>query len=81
MASFYVTYHMEKIINMSYGGFYKKNFKEMSYEVQRCMVFDWNELGYDTWHSKKCQNEAIFGTLLYFGCRIVLTKGFRVFFE
>ena len=25
MASFYVTYHLEKIINMSYGGFIKKN--------------------------------------------------------
>ena len=40
IASFYVTYHMEKIINMSYGGFYKKTFTEMSYEVQRCMFFD-----------------------------------------
>ncbi len=46
MASFYLTYHLEKIINMSDGVFYKKNFTEMSYEVQRCMVFD-NELGYD----------------------------------
>ena len=25
MASFYVTYHLEKIINMSYVVFYKKN--------------------------------------------------------
>ena len=24
MASFYLTYHLEKIINMSYEGFYKK---------------------------------------------------------
>ena len=23
--SFYMTYHLEKIINMTYGGFYKKN--------------------------------------------------------
>ena len=30
----------EKIINMSYGGFYKKTFTEMSYEIPRCMVFD-----------------------------------------
>ena len=33
MASFYVTYHLKKIINMSYEGFYKKTFTEMSYEV------------------------------------------------
>ena len=33
MASFYLTYHLEKIINMSYLGFYKKTFTEMSYEV------------------------------------------------
>ena len=47
MASFYVAYHLEKIINMIYEGFYKKKFTEMSYEIQRCMVFDSNELGYD----------------------------------
>ena len=33
MASFYLTYHLDKIINMSYEGFYKKTFTEMSYEV------------------------------------------------
>ena len=33
MESFYVTYHLEKIINMSYEGFYKKTFTEMSCEV------------------------------------------------
>ena len=25
MTSFYMTYHLKKIINMTYGGFYKKN--------------------------------------------------------
>ena len=52
MASFYVTYHLEKIINKSYWGFDKKTFTEMSYEVQKCMVFDWNELGYDIYIAK-----------------------------
>ena len=47
MASLYVTYHLEKIINMCYGSFSEKPFSEMSYEVQRCMAFDSNELGYD----------------------------------
>ena len=47
VASFYVTYHLEKIINMGYGSFSQKPFSEMSYEVQRCMAFDSNELGYD----------------------------------
>ena len=27
MASFYVTYHLEKIINMSYEGFYKNELR------------------------------------------------------
>ena len=36
-----------KIINMCYQSFSKKAFTEMSYEVQRCMAFDSNELGYD----------------------------------
>ena len=40
MASFYLTHHLEKIINTSYGDFYKKTFIEMSYKVQRYMVFD-----------------------------------------
>ena len=47
VASFYVKYHIEKIINMGYGSFSQKPFLEMSYEVQRCMAFDSNELGYD----------------------------------
>ena len=33
MASYYLTYHLEKIRNMSYEGFYKITFTEMSYEV------------------------------------------------
>ena len=41
MASFYVTYHV------CYGSFSQKPFSEMSYEVQRCMAFDSNEIGYD----------------------------------
>ena len=45
-ASFDVTSQLGKITNMLCGSFYQKPFSEMSYEVERCMDFDSNELGY-----------------------------------
>ena len=80
VASFYVIYHLGKITNTGYESFSHKSFVEMSFEVQRCMAFDSNEIGYGLQHSIVCRNEAIFRTLVYLGCRTVLNKGFRVFF-
>ena len=58
MTSFYVTYHLEKIINMSYGGFYKN--------LHRNELRDIKMYGFRDMHGEKYYMDVIIVFLSFF---------------